>query len=711
MQTIFRISSIVAVMAAMLSFCSCDSEDVLQEKAIKENPDGSIMLSPGVRTKTAYEGMLTSFEDGDEVGIYAVARKNDKAGALQEKGNYADNYRYKYVAASNSFEPIDKKNTIYRYPTGVLDLYVYYPYNTNIVDATAIPHFVFGNQTTKANYSKADMMAAECIGYKDGLATLEFEKLMSCLEVIVNKRVESGVEGLTLKARDNGSVVNIASGDVLTIDNPQPIRMFLFSETDTEYHYRAHLPAQTAKDGEYFADVNLKGGAVKKYNNSAALPLQKGILTRYDITLQSRIKVIAGNGGTVSVTAPDKTGNVYNDGKSIEAGAQAIPGWLFKNWEENGRAIGTDNPYTFVSETNRSITAIFQRGYFKVGTDMTYTNGTHPRLGGNGCSVTPTRTYVFETKAQLTASPGHGFHFSGWTDGNGSSQRWETAGPSDMTYTAKFSRNSYTVAGSASPAEGGSVSGGGSVLFGDPASLSASSSSGYHFTGWSNGSSSSSISIGEVNDDVYYTAYFEADPVVVPPDPGDGGGGDGGGGGTNPDPDPDPEPPVDPENPDGGETPTPTYCINCSITGQGTVSGIGCGKKNGPYTLTAHPASGWSSSWTTKQVTVNGSNVNESVVFTKIPVVDKVTISLSTRKGGAYGPPIVMKTSGSGEMTIGSTCTISTNAQSYTDEHGVVSYPLFEGWFQGGTIVSTSTSYSFTVGGAASYTAQWAWAR
>lgn len=110
-------------------------------------------------------------------------------------------------------------------------------------------------------------------------------------------------------------------------------------------------------------------------------------------------------------------------------------------------------------------------------------------------------------------------------------------------------------------------------------------------------------------------------------------------------------------------------------------------------------------------MTVNGSNVNESVVFTKIPVVDKVTISLSTRKGGAYGPPIVMKTSGSGEMTIGSTCTISTNAQSYTDEHGVVSYPLFEGWFQGGTIVSTSTSYSFTVGGAASYTAQWAWAR
>lgn len=706
MQTIFRISSIVAVMAAMLSFCSCDSEDVLQEKAIKENPDGSIMLSPGVRTKTAYEGMLTSFEDGDEVGIYAVARKNDKAGALQEKGNYADNYRYKYVAASNSFEPIDKKNTIYRYPTGVLDLYVYYPYNTNIVDATAIPHFVFGNQTTKANYSKADMMAAECIGYKDGLATLEFEKLMSCLEVIVNKRVESGVEGLTLKARDNGSVVNIASGDVLTIDNPQPIRMFLFSETDTEYHYRAHLPAQTAKDGEYFADVNLKGGAVKKYNNSAALPLQKGILTRYDITLQSRIKVIAGNGGTVSITAPDKTGNVYNDGKSIEAGAQAIPGWLFKNWEENGRAIGTDNPYTFVSETNRSITAIFQRGYFKVGTDMTYTNGTHPRLGGNGCSVTPTRTYVFETKAQLTASPGHGFHFSGWTDGNGSSQRWETAGPSDMTYTAKFSRNSYTVAGSASPAEGGSVSGGGSVLFGDPASLSASSSSGYHFTGWSNGSSSSSISIGEVNDDVYYTAYFEADPVVVPPDPGDGGGGDGGG--TNPDPDPDPEPPVDP---DPIDPPKDTYCINCSITGQGTVSGTGCGKVNGSYILTAHPASGWSSSWITKQLTVSGGNVNTSVVFTKIPVVEKVAISLSTRKGGAYGPPIIMHASGGGEKTIGSTCTISTTAQEYTDEHGVVSYPMFEGWYQGGTVVSTSTSYTFTVAGAASYTAQWAWAR
>lgn len=71
----------------------------------------------------------------------------------------------------------------------------------------------------------------------------------------------------------------------------------------------------------------------------------------------------------------------------------------------------------------------------------------------------------------------------------------------------------------------------------------------------------------------------------------------------------------------------PTYCINCSVTGNGTVSGTGCGKTNGTYTLTATPSSGWSSNWTTKQVTVAGGDVNTSVTFTKN--VQNITITLS----------------------------------------------------------------------------------
>lgn len=707
MNALINKFSAFAVLActAMLFFSSCEKDE---EKATgnlsgTETLDGQVLFKKGFSTKAAYVDMETNFVDGDEIGVYAVARANNKPGPLLEKGNYADNVRYKYVAESNMFVPVNNKETIFNNPVGVLDFYVYYPYSSNIIDATQIPHYISGDQTSDTNFTKADMMAATCVGYKDGVAALQFKKMMACLEVIVNKRTENGVKEVTLKNRDNGSVVNIASDDVVTIDNKRDIRMKLFKETPSEYHFRAHMPAQTIAENDFFAIVTLSNGKTKQYNNSSALSLKKGILTQYDITLQSRIKVIAGPGGTVSVTAPTDPDHVYKDGTAVVAEAQAEPGWHFSHWQENGSSVGTDNPMTFVSETNRTITAIFERGYFLIGTGISYPNGQHPRLGGNGCTVTPGRSYVYETKAQLTATVGNGFHFGGWTDGNSSTQRWETAGPADMTYTAQFLRNNYRVSGSASPSDGGSVSGGGNVLFGDPASLSASSAGGFHFVGWSDGTSSNTLNISEVNGDMSYTAYFEADPVTPPePDPA-----------PDPDPNPGPDPTPDPDNPgggDGGDTPppAPTYCINCAITGQGTVSGTGCGKTNGTYTLTATPAAGWSSDWTTKQVTINGADVNASVTFTK--KVETVTISVGTQKGGSYGPSIIMRASGGGEKVVGSSCTISTTAKSKT-ENGTTYIPTFDGWFLNGRLVSESESYTFTVTTSQSYTAQWSWYR
>lgn len=703
-KKIEKLTALAVLCTAMLSFSSCEKDEEKElggGQPIETN--GRVLFKTGIETKAVYNDLTTSFIDGDEIGVYAVARDGKKPGELLEKGNYADNVRYKYVAADNLFVPVNNKETIFNNPVGVLDLYVYYPYNSNLIDATAIPHYVTGDQTTESNFTKADMMSASIVGYKDGLAILQFKKMMACIEVIVNKRAENGVSGVTLKNRDNGSIVDITNSDVLTIDNKRDIRLKLFNETPTEYHYRAHLPAQTIKENDFFAVVGLKSGLTKNYNNASALSLKQGILTKYDITLQSRIKVIAGNGGTVSVTAPTDPNNVYKDGTAVDAKAQPIPGWLFKNWQEVGASVGVDNPYTFISETNRTITAIFERGYFNIGTSIAYPNGTHPRLGGNGCSVTPGNRYVFETRAQLTASVGNGFHFGGWTDGVGNTQRWETAGPADMTYTAQFLRNSYSVSGSASPSNGGSVSGGGSVLFGDPASLSASSAGGFHFIGWSDGSGSSTINIPEVNGDMSYTAYFEADPVTPPdPDPTPDPDPD-----PDPDPNPDPDPPVDPVPPGPGDP--VTYCINCTKTGQGTVSGTGCGKIDGPYTLTAYPAAGWSASWTTKQVIVQGKDVNESVVFTKIPVVDKATISLSKRQTGVNPGRMVIRTSGGGEKNIGSSCTISTSADDLNDGNGSVTPAIFQWWEdQSGRQVSNSTSYTFTVTGSASYTAVWA---
>ena len=112
--------------------------------------------------------------------------------------------------------------------------------------------------------------------------------------------------------------------------------------------------------------------------------------------------------------------------------------------------------------------------------------------------------------------------------------------------------------------------------------------------------------------------------------------------------------------------------------------------------------------WTTKQITVNGVDVNTSVVFTKTPVLDKVTISVSAEKTG-NGPDMVLRATGGGTKTIGSECKISTTCQSYIDTDGVIHNPIFHGWWKEGICVSTSEYYTFIVTSSESYAARWSW--
>ena len=144
------------------------------------------------------------------------------------------------------------------------------------------------------------------------------------------------------------------------------------------------------------------------------------------------------------------------------------------------------------------------------------------------------------------------------------------------------------------------------------------------------------------------------------------------------------------------------FPVNCSISGSGTVKINGQplvnGTKypNGTYTLTAHPAAGWSSNWTTKQITVNNAAVNESVVFVKDPVVERFYISVSATINGGNPTP---STTGGGYYKKGETCTISTSSSS--------SNVIFEGWQRGiGTPIRQQT-YTFTVTKNESFTAQW----
>ena len=116
----------------------------------------------------------------------------------------------------------------------------------------------------------------------------------------------------------------------------------------------------------------------------------------------------------------------------------------------------------------------------------TVTATASPTTGG---TVTGGGTYSAGQSVTVTATNNSGYLFSGWyKDGAkvSSNKSYTFTVTGNVTLTAKFyplSMN-YTVTATASPSEGGTVSGGGSYSAGKTATVTATPKSGWHFTGW-----------------------------------------------------------------------------------------------------------------------------------------------------------------------------------------------------------------------------------
>ena len=105
------------------------------------------------------------------------------------------------------------------------------------------------------------------------------------------------------------------------------------------------------------------------------------------------------------------------------------------------------------------------------------------QVGGMG-------SYLEGATVSINAAPNQGYQFVNWTgdsyllDNPDSSATTLTMPGYDVNLTANFSVNTYDIQASASPADGGSVSGAGTYSHGETAVLTATAADGYYFTYW-----------------------------------------------------------------------------------------------------------------------------------------------------------------------------------------------------------------------------------
>jgi uncharacterized repeat protein (TIGR02543 family) len=213
---------------------------------------------------------------------------------------------------------------------------------------------------------------------------------------------------------------------------------------------------------------------------------------------------VVGNGSVVR--SPNQP--VYDDGTPVMLTATPGSGYQFMGW--SGSATGAANPLNIVMDSDKNITATF--------TPITYTLDV--TIAGTG-SVTkdPDQpSYVTGSLVNLTATPGAGYQFVGWSgDASGDDNPLSVTMDADKAITATFVSNTYTlsvnVVGSGTVTKSPDQPG---YDYGVPVDLTATPASGYQFIGWSGDASGNANPLTVIMDaDKTITATFAATGAVV----------------------------------------------------------------------------------------------------------------------------------------------------------------------------------------------------
>lgn len=131
----------------------------------------------------------------------------------------------------------------------------------------------------------------------------------------------------------------------------------------------------------------------------------------------------------------------------------------------------------------------------------------------NWGTVTGSGVFVFGYVDTLTATPNYGYHFAGWSDGDTNNPRTITVN-SDVTYSAVFAPNNYTVTVHSADTSLGTVSGSGTVDYHTSHHITATPVLGCHLTHWSDGNTNASRNI-LVTKDTVLTAYFDITNYII----------------------------------------------------------------------------------------------------------------------------------------------------------------------------------------------------
>lgn len=353
-----------------------------------------------------------------------------------------------------------------------------------------------------------------------------------------------------------------------------------------------------------------------------------------------------------SATGGVKEGTYYRDTQVTLTAKAAPTGYDFVGWYEGSNLVSTSLSFAVTLTANRTLVAKYKIKSYTVNATSEDTNkGTVSPAG---------QTVEHGANAIVVATPKPAYNFAGWYNGTtkvSSNASYTFAVTANISLTAKFTIKTFTTTTANSTGGTASVNKS-SVEYGGSAIWTATPSTGYNFSKWSNGSTINPMTVSRITANTHITPVFVLKSYTVTWNPN---------GGTV-----DPTSTTKTHGSTLGTLPTPTRAADAQYT----------------YTFKGWFTAATGGTQVSASTTVTG-NVTYYAQWTAN--VRSYTATFNGNGGGTPSPSTITKTYGS-ELGTLPTC----SRTGYT----------FLGWYtasSGGTKISSTTKITGTV----TYYAQW----
>lgn len=257
--------------------------------------DEKLPISISAAYPTATRASDAGFEHGDNMGIYVLDYNDGVPQDIADAGIHAGNVQFRFDGTNNTW---NGATTVYWSSNSTpADIIGYYPYNSSIDNATALPFSISrrqdltGNQTILGGYEASDFLwaKAEKAMPTASRVDLTFRHLMSGIRVALTEgsgfaegEWENSEKNVLVSNVIPTATVNLSDGTV-QVGNDTPINV-------TPYRYngewRAVVVPQTVAAGNVIS-VNIDGTSYNLVKENA-ITYQSGKLHTFTITVNKR---------------------------------------------------------------------------------------------------------------------------------------------------------------------------------------------------------------------------------------------------------------------------------------------------------------------------------------------------------------------------------------------------------------------------------------